>query len=304
MWRAPFFSVLSIKALSLSSNHAVFFTLRKAKAYFAARRQMRLIFPQNKRVYAFGNQTIDHSIVMSVNHITRTQINIGERIVPLVARVNRRAKRLIIKVDPVAGEILVTAPSKRTMPEAIRFANERADWIAGQLNDDLRGKPFVEGIKIPFCGVDHLIINSGGLRAPVKVDRDYLPTIRVGGDPTHINRRLTDWLKNQARRKLSERADYYCERLGKKRGPLKIRDTRTRWGSCSSDGTLSFSWRLVLAPPSILEYVAAHECVHLVHMDHSPAFWRQLATLDVDARAAADWFDTHGPTLFSYGASA
>ena len=238
---------------------------------------------------------------MSVNHITRTEINIGERSVPLVGRVNRRAKRLIIKVDPVAGEILVTAPSKRAMPEAIRFANERSDWIAGQLSDDLRGKPFAEGMKIPYRGVDHLIINSGGLRAPVRLDQEYMPVIRVGGEPAHINRRITDWLKREARRELLDRVDYYCARLEKKRGPVKIRDTRTRWGSCSSDGVLSFSWRLILAPHFILDYVAAHECVHLIHMDHSPAFWRKVANLGVDARAAANWFDANGAALFSYG---
>ena len=276
----------------------------QANTNLTGRRQTRLIFWRNKRGYATGNPAFNHSIVMSVNHITRTEINIGERVVPLVARVNRRAKRLIIKVDPVAGEILVTAPSKRTMPEAIRFANERIDWIAGQLSDNLRGKPFIEGLKIPFCGVDHLILNSGGLRAPIRVEHEYLPIIRVGGEPAHINRRLTDWLKSQARQKLVERVDYYCERLGKRRGSLKIRDTRTRWGSCSSDGTLSFSWRLILAPPAILDYVAAHECVHLIHLNHAPAFWRQLAALDVDARAAANWFDNFGTTLFSYGASA
>lgn len=276
----------------------------QANINLAVLRQTRLIFWRNKRGCFIGNPAVDHSIVMPVNHITRTEINIGERVVPLVARVNRRAKRLIIKVDPVAGEILVTAPSKRTMPEAIRFANERIDWIAGQLSDDLRGKPFIEGMKIPFFGVEHLILNSGGLRAPIRVEDDYRPVIRVGGDPAHINRRLTDWLKSQARQRLSERVDYYCERLGKKRGALKIRDTRTRWGSCSSDGTLSFSWRLILAPPTILDYVAAHECVHLIHLNHAPAFWRQLAALDVDARAAANWFDDFGATLFSYGASA
>ncbi len=239
---------------------------------------------------------------MPANHTTRTELNVGERIVPLVARVNRRAKRLIVKVDPVAGEILVTAPSKKTVPEAIRFAGERIDWIASQLNDELKGKPFVEGMKIPYCGVNHVIVRSGGLRAPVRVDDEFLPVIRVGGEPAHVNRRVTDWLKREARNQLTERVDHYCARLGKKRGALRIRDTRTRWGSCSSDGTLSFSWRLILAPPVILDYVAAHECTHLLHLNHSPAFWRKLAALGIDARAASNWFDENGAALFSYGA--
>ena len=248
---------------------------------------------------------------MTVNHITRTEINIGARTAPLIARVNRRAKRLIVKVDPVAGEILVTAPSKRTLPEAIAFAQERADWIAGQLDDSLKGKPFAPGAVVPYCGVDHIVVHAGGPRSPVGVDPSFFedacaqtlgpPAIRVGGDAAHVNRRLTDWLKRQARKKLTERADHYAERLGKKRGPIRIRDTRSRWGSCSSDGALSFSWRLILTPPHILDYVAAHECAHLIHMNHSPAFWRVLAELGVDARGASDWFRVHGPGLFAYG---
>ena len=252
---------------------------------------LRIVFPQLMRS------------LMPVDHIIRTEINIGAKSAPLVARVNRRAKRLILRVDPAAGEILVTAPSKRTLPEAIRFAQDRIDWIAGQLDERLKAKPFQEGMVIPFRGTNHTIVRSGGPRSPVEIDNEFLPIIRVGGDEEHLNRRLVDWMKRQARALLTERADHYCARIGKKRGGIRIRDARTRWGSCSSDGVLSFSWRLVMAPPDILDYVAAHECVHLMHMNHSPAFWRELAALGVDARGAANWFDENGPALFSYGAT-
>ena len=99
---------------------------------------------------------------MSINHITRTEINIGERTVPLVARINKRAKRLILKVDPIAGEIIVTAPSKRALPEAISFANDRQDWIASQMDDGLRARPFSEGMSAPYCGENYLIRRAGG----------------------------------------------------------------------------------------------------------------------------------------------
>ncbi len=238
---------------------------------------------------------------MSVNHITRTQINIGRRSVPLVARVNRRAKRLIVKVDPVAGEILVTAPSQRSVPEAIRFASDRQDWIASQLDDSLRAREFTEGMSIPFRGIHHTIVRSGGPRAPIRVDNDPQPIIGVGGDAAHVNRRIVDWMKREARIVLNERVDHYCSRLNKQRRMVRIRDTRTRWGSCTSDGVLSFSWRLIMAPPEMLDYVAAHECTHLIHMNHSPAFWRQVAALGIDARKASNWFDEKGGELFSYG---
>lgn len=241
---------------------------------------------------------------MPASHTTRTEITIGERPTPLIARVNRRAKQLILKVDPVAGEILVTAPSKRTIPEAIKFAQDRIDWIAEQLSESLRGKPFSPGMRIPFTGVDHIIISDPSTRSAVRLDDDLYPAIRVGGQPEHLNRRVSDWLKREARRRLTEKVDHYCAALGKTRGRIHIRDARTRWGSCSSDGALSFSWRLVLAPPEILDYVAAHECAHLVHMNHSPAFWRVVRNLGVDARGAADWLTGEGPKLFTYGVAA
>lgn len=241
---------------------------------------------------------------MPINHITRTKINIGARAAPLIARVNRRAKRLILKVDPVSGEIHVTAPSKRSLPEAIRFAHERIDWIESQLIDTLRGKPFQPGMSIPYRGVNHIIIHDEKLRAAARPDSDLFPAIRVGGGEEHLNRRITDWLKREARKQLTARADHYCAALGKTRGAIRIRDTKTRWGSCTSDGDLSFCWRLIMAPPDILDYVAAHECAHLIHMDHSPAFWRVVRELGVDARAAATWLNAHGPSLFTYGVPA
>ncbi len=238
---------------------------------------------------------------MSINHITRTEINIGARAAPLIARVNRRAKRLILKVDAVTGEIHVTAPSKRSLPEAIRFAHERIDWITSQLADDLRGKPFQAGMSIPFQGVDHVIIHDENLRAAARLDDKLFPAIRVGGRAEHLNRRVTDWLKREARKRLTERADYYCAKIDKKRRAIRIRDTKTRWGSCTSDGDMSFCWRLIMAPPEILDYVAAHECAHLIHLNHSPAFWRVVRELEVDARGAARWLGDHGPALFTYG---
>ncbi|MEO1137019.1 MAG: SprT family zinc-dependent metalloprotease [Pseudomonadota bacterium] len=241
---------------------------------------------------------------MPVNHTTRTKINVGARAAPLIARVNRRAKRLILKVDPIAGEIHVTAPSKRALPDAIKFAHERIDWIASQLTDAMRGKAFTPGMKVPYQGVDHVIINDPNRRIGVRLDQEFFPVIRVGGEPQHLNRRVSDWLKRQARKQLIERVDHYCAQLNRKRGAIRIRDTKTRWGSCSSEGDLSFCWRLILAPPEILDYVAAHECAHLIHLDHSPAFWRVLRELGPDARSAARWLDAYGPQLFTYGVAA
>jgi len=241
-------------------------------------------------------------------HIHQTTLDLQDGETPVEVRVNRRAKRLILKVDAVRGRAIVTAPSKQAIPEALAFARARGTWISEQLEQRLRGRPFSPGAICPFRGVSHVIFNAGPPRAQVKVtpppSEETYGEIVVGGDPSHVNRRIIDWLKRQAKTILTEKVDYYSDMVGRKRGTISVRDTRSRWGSCASDGALSFSWRLVLAPPWILDYVAAHECAHLVHLNHSPEYWRLLYSLNVEVDAARHWFNTHGETLHAYGVDA
>lgn len=227
-----------------------------------------------------------------------TTIDLGDRTAPLTARVNRRARRLIITVNSIGGKVIVTAPSKRAIPEALDFARNHTTWIKRRLAETTGALPFENGRVFPLRGHPVEIVNEGGLRAAIALNGDRLI---VGGEPHHLNRRVTDWLKSEARRILTARADHYAGLLNRRRGTISIRDTRSRWGSCATDGAMSFSWRLMLAPPSILDYVAAHECAHLVHLNHSPAFWRVLKELRVDARAARDWFAVNGASLYAYG---
>lgn len=238
--------------------------------------------------------------------LVQTEIDLGDRIVPVCARINRRARRLIVRVDSLTGTVHITAPSKRSLPDALKFARERASWIRAELLAGPKAQLFEAGGLCPYRGIAHVIVREGGARQPIRVRAgegpEQSPALIVGGEAAHLNRRLTDWLKRKARAVLIEKSDYYCNRLGVVRGKIRIGDTRSRWGSCSEDGVLSYSWRLILAPDEILNYVAAHECSHLVHLDHSPAYWRVLAGLDVDAKAARAWFRTRGAALFAYGA--
>lgn len=236
-----------------------------------------------------------------INIPLETTIDLGDRTAPLTARVNRRARRLIVTVDAVTGRVFVTAPSKRALPEALDFAKTRVRWITRQLEEGRRARPFQDGTVFPFRGSPHAVVNEGGPRSGVRLAGDK---VIAGGEARHLNRRVTDWLKAEARKAVTIRADHYAELLGRKRGPIAIRDTRSRWGSCARNGALSFSWRLILAPPEILDYVAAHECAHLVHLNHSPAYWRVLKGLGVDARSARAWFAAHGQGLYAYGAEA
>ncbi|HXI85817.1 MAG TPA: SprT family zinc-dependent metalloprotease [Parvularculaceae bacterium] len=228
-------------------------------------------------------------------------LDLGDRLAPATLCVNRRAKRLIVKVDAISGRILVTAPSKRAVPEALRFAQTRAPWIKLRLAEGGAARPFFDGGVCPFRGVPHRVVNEGSSRAPVRLAEGAPPSIFIGGEPAHLNRRLVDWLKREAHKALDERAHFHAAKLGMKITRISLRDTRSRWGSCSRNRALSFSWRLILAPPEILDSVAAHECAHLVHLDHSPAFWRTVASLGVDEDACRLWLEAHGGALHAWG---
>lgn len=228
-----------------------------------------------------------------------TTIDLGDRTAAMFLRVNRRARKLIVKIDPVSGAVLVTAPSQRAVPDAIAFARSRAGWIREQLDRASGGRAFANGVRFPLRGEPTLLVHTGRRRDPVRLEG---ATLYAGGDTDHLNRRVIDWLKAESRQVIIERVDAHTRSLGRRRGPISIRDPKTRWGSCARDGAMSFSWRLILAPPEILDYVAAHECAHLVHLDHSPGYWRVLKSLGVDARAARDWFERHGATLHAWGA--
>lgn len=241
-------------------------------------------------------------------HVEHTSLEAGARSIPVEIRVNRRAKRLILKVDPVRGCALITSPSKRAIPEALSFARRRLAWICAELDQGTRGSSFSPGTICGFQDRPYLIVNQGGPRARVRITREPIGDdpgeIIVGGDPAHTNRRMVDWLKKQAKTRLTDQVDIFVAALNVKRGAVTVRDTRSRWGSCASDGALSFSWRLILAPPWILDYVAAHECAHLIHMDHSPAFWDVVRTINPDAKRAIGWFREHGERLHAYGVEA
>ncbi|MEZ5854945.1 MAG: SprT family zinc-dependent metalloprotease [Hyphomicrobiaceae bacterium] len=129
-----------------------------------------------------------------------------------------------------------------------------------------------------------------------------MPRLLVSGDLEHAPRRLRDWLQSEARKDLGERCDHHAEQLGLKIRRITVRDQKSRWGSCSSDGQLSFSWRLILAPPLVLDYVAAHEVAHLAEMNHGPRFWKLVKKTMPRLEEAKLWLRTKGMNLYRYGA--
>ncbi|MCR6629558.1 MAG: M48 family metallopeptidase [Magnetospirillum sp.] len=206
------------------------------------------------------------------------------------------ARRISLRIDPVRGPVLML-PAKARLAEGERFLLAHRVWLAERLAR-LPGKvALADGARVPLLGVSHAIRHAPGARRGVWVEDG---AILVSGLPEHVGRRVGDFLKAEAKRLIVPRAHDMAARLERKPGRITVKDTRSRWGSCSSAGDLAFSWRLVLAPEGVLDYVVAHEVAHLVEMNHSPAFWAVVERLAGDVRAPRRWLRAHGPGLHRF----
>ena len=214
--------------------------------------------------------------------------------------VNDRARRLILRLDERAREAVAVAPTRRKLSEAASFASERVDWIAARLSELPHHISFADGAEFPLRGRNCRISLQGKSRRPQLI-RGLPDELCCPGDPETLQRRVVRFLKSEARRDITEAVERHCQTLGVTAAKISIKDTRSRWGSCTSDGRLSFSWRLVLAPPEILDYVAAHECAHLIEMNHSSAFWAQVAKCCPNWKKDRGWLRRHGRELHAVG---
>jgi predicted metal-dependent hydrolase len=214
-------------------------------------------------------------------------------------RRNSQARRLIIRPARGSGSFIVTLPPRASRREALEFANRCRVWIAARLRTSPQTVPLAAGSNILFHGREHAIVHRPGIRGSVWHDA-HESTINVAGEAQHLPRRLRDWLKQQAKRDLGIASLAYAEAMEVKIRRITVRDQSSRWGSCSAEGHLSYSWRLVLAPEFVLDYVAAHEVAHLRHMDHSPRYWRLVLAHCQRAREAQQWLKRNGALLHRY----
>lgn len=231
--------------------------------------------------------------------VHRELLKIEGNAVEMKVRLNPRAKRLIIKVHPASGEVSVVAPSRRAMNGAVEFARDQRDWIAQQLAGLPTRVPLMIGAQIPLRGQPYRIVASDNKRSAVVVD-EALGEIIVGGAPEHTPRRIVDFLKKTARHDFETSVCRFAAMLDVHPKRIAMHDTRSRWGSCSTTRSLSFSWRLILAPASVLTYVAAHEVAHLREMNHSPAFWALVRQMVGDVDTPQEWLRQHGMELHRY----
>jgi predicted metal-dependent hydrolase len=194
-------------------------------------------------------------------------------------------------------------PTDGKLREAQGFLDRHAGWLHARLQRATQPVPFAEGSIVPVRGLHHRIVATGSVRGRVEQTAGPdMPLLRVPGAPEHRARRLTDWLKTCAQDDLERQVAIHAQRLGVKVGSIRLRSQASRWGSCSSTGNLNFNWRLVMAPPFVLDYVAAHEVAHLVEMNHSAAFWKTVERTLPEMERGRAWLKANGRQLMAYGA--
>lgn len=223
--------------------------------------------------------------------------------IPVPVRRSARARRMLLRVDPARGGPELVLPAGVRIDAAESFALRNLGWLRARLAHLPARTAFAHGAVVPILGRDHVIRHRPDQRGGVwrVEDPDDSVELHVSGAEQHLARRVTDFLKGEARRTIVPRAKLHAAALDRRIGRVTVRDTATRWGSCSSRGDLSFSWRLVLAPEEVLDYVVAHEAAHLVEMNHSTRFWDLVERLMPTYRRPRTWLKRHGSRLHAYG---
>jgi predicted metal-dependent hydrolase len=210
-----------------------------------------------------------------------------------------RARRFSLRVDAKAGDVVFMWPlkSRVSLERALRFVETHRGWIEDQRRKAGEAIPFAPGVTLHVGGIPCVIEHAGG-RGLTRLEEGKLV---VHGRPEHMPRRVRDFLKGEAARILKEMSDKKAATLGLPPVSIRILDPKTRWGSCGPDGRLMYSWRLLLAPPEVMDYVVAHEVAHRVHLNHSRRFWALCASLTSDAVSSRRWLRQNGCRLLAYG---
>jgi predicted metal-dependent hydrolase len=227
---------------------------------------------------------------------------------PVRLRVNARARRISLKLDPKAREVIATAPTARQLAEALRFAETRSSWIMARVAALPAPQPFHPGAVIELAGAACRLE-----RAAMRIKPRLIPAtgeeparLLASGEGEAYARAVARALRAEALRVLSERTRVHAEALNQPMPQVAVADARGRWGSCKPAhrgevARIRYNWRLILAPPWVLDYVAAHECAHLIEANHSPAYWAVVRQIYPEFAKARAWLRRHGETLHAYG---
>jgi hypothetical protein len=220
--------------------------------------------------------------------------------IALRLRPHPRARRLALRIDATGDTVELVVPRRGSQNDALRFLEANRPWVEKRLAALPPRTVFADGAIIPVLDVPHLVRHVGKTRGkgPVWIDARE---IHVTGDPAFLARRLRDFLRDFAKRELTRRTEALAASIGRKVKRVSVRDTTTRWGSCARTGNLSFSWRLIFAPETVLDYVVAHEVAHLVEMNHGVRFWRLVARLHPDPKPQRLWLNRNRARLLRIG---
>ena len=223
---------------------------------------------------------------------------------PVEVRHHPAARRLTLRVSRTRRAVIVTLPVQCGIEEAGSFLTRNLDWVRERLDSLPEPIPFRHGMLVPLRGTAHRVVMPGELprrRVVRRLDAHPFPELYAPGERAAAVKRLQQWFTHEAKSDLEGRVAWHADRLGVQPGRLTIRDQTSRWGSCSTTGALSFSWRLVLAPPAVLDYVAAHEVAHLREINHGPRFWALVRKSCPGMDEAKRWLRIYGMDLHRYG---
>jgi predicted metal-dependent hydrolase len=212
---------------------------------------------------------------------------------PVLWRRHARARRITLRIDPRQGQVVVTLPLRARRAEGEALLARNAAWVAGRLAALPCVPCFADGAMVAIDGTPHRIRHVPAGRG-AWLEQGAL---HVAGDEAFLARRVLMFLRGEAARRFGEAAHAKAVLAGLKVQRVTVRDTKSRWGSCSPRGGLMFCWRLLMAPPFVQDYVIAHEVAHLRHLDHGAAFWALADTLSPHRRAATEWLAREGSTL-------
>jgi predicted metal-dependent hydrolase len=218
-------------------------------------------------------------------------IRIGHPAIEVRLRRNARARRMVLRVAPAGRQPTLTLPPGVPLASAQAFLSDHEGWLRQQIAAGAPRQLVAAGGELRFRG-EVLTVRTGGLRVQRIGDELHVP-----GTPARVGPRVAAWLREEARQACAAGVARHAARLGRPAGRITLRDPRSRWGSCTSSGDLMFSWRLIMAPAEVLDYVVAHEVAHIAELNHGPGFWAVVRQLAPEFEAPRDWLRRHGAEL-------
>ena len=215
---------------------------------------------------------------------------------PIKITKSSRAKRLTIRIDEKNHCPSLTIPKGCSQKQAVKFVDANKDWILNMMARLPQAKNFCNGDTISFFGKNYIINQTHAQKGGCFED-NY---IKIGGQPEFLNRRVTDFLKEQTLEKLSKLTLEKAKILNCHVSGVSIKDTKSRWGSCSTLGNINYNWRICMAPSYVIDYLVSHEVSHLLHPDHSASFWQTVETLCPNYKEGRHWLKIKGKDLYKY----